>query len=190
MSTEELEQEIESAYRLAVFEMPYRSVSVKGLCEQLGITRKVFYRRFNGKDDVLRWIFDRDIVNPQLELYSLLSYGKVSTLAPNLEQRMYEAVLADGDFYRAFIGQEQTGREVFLEVTSAAFRAFNRKLLEYSKFKGSAAEAEYVASFFAIGRASSLLEWICNGFDLLPEEMSAAYLRVVKPFWETVAHEG
>jgi len=189
MNAKELEQAIESAYRSAVFEMPYRSVSVKGLCEQLGITRKVFYRRFDGKDDVFRWLFDRDVVNPQLELYGLLTYGKVSVLASNLEQRVYDAVFADGDFYRAFIGQEQTGREAFLEVTSAAFRAFNGKLLEYAEFKGSAAEAEYVASFFAIGRAFSLLQWICNGFDLQPEEMSAAYLRVVKPFWETVVRK-
>lgn len=39
-------------------EMPYADISVRGLCEQAGVSRKTFYRLFERKEDVLAALID------------------------------------------------------------------------------------------------------------------------------------
>ena len=85
---------IEAAFRAAVPTTPYSSISVTALCEQAGISRKLFYRRFRGKDDVLHQIFARDVTDPLEELCHLLPLDKSTGFAKGLERRMFAAVLA------------------------------------------------------------------------------------------------
>ena len=179
--------EVERALRDAVTEMPYCSVSVKLLCERAGITRKAFYKRFGGKGDVLRAVFERDVVSPEVELIELMSFEKMRTRAEKMEERMFQSVRDDGEFYRALVAAPQGGRGAFMEAAVGSFYDFNLMLLEKTNFKGDPWQLGYVASFYANAKARVILDWIEGGFEVPVEDVSRLYSRMALPFWRSLA---
>lgn len=177
---------VESALRDAVAEMPYCSISVKFLCEQAGVTRKAFYKRFGGKGDVLRAIFERDVVSPEVELIELLSFEKMRSRAERMEERMFQAVLDDGGFYRDLVCAPQGGRGAFMTAAVDALRDFNLMLLDKHDFKGDEWQFGYVASFYANAKARVILDWVESGFAVPSGEVSRLYSRMALPFWKSL----
>ena len=178
---------IEGAFRDAVLDMPYCSISVKLLCENAGVTRKAFYRRFGGKGDVLRAVFERDVVAPQAEVIELLSSSQAHLHSEKMEARMFRAVLDDGDFYRALVAAPRGGRGAFMVAAVSAFRDFNMMMLDKYGFKGEAWQPDYVASFYANAKARVILDWIESDFSVSVEDISGLYSRMALPFWNSLS---
>lgn len=179
--------EAERVYREAVAEMPYCSISVKMLCARAGVTRKAFYKTFGCKSDVLRAIFERDVVRPQVELIELLSFDKMRLRAPQMERHMFQAVRDDGAFYRDVVLSPQGGREAFLQAVGDVFRDFNESMLQEYGFKGEAWQRDFAASYFAEAKAYYFLKWIEGDFAERVEDVSALYSRMALPFWKSLA---
>ena len=55
------QRRIEECLLAAMQEKPVAEISVSGLCEQTGLSRKTFYRLFESKQDVLHSLIDRTI---------------------------------------------------------------------------------------------------------------------------------
>lgn len=182
------EDAIERAYRAAVASLPYCKISVKLLCERAQVSRKVFYKHFGGKTDVLKYVFTRDVVSPQVELCRLLSFEKMSEYACNMEERMFAAVYDDGSFYRNVVAAPQGGREAFASSVSASFRDFNQTLLDEFAFCGSDLEADYVAAYFADAKTQMMLKWVEEDFPLSAGEAGELYSRMALPFWRRITH--
>ena len=178
---------MEEAYRQSVVDTPYCSISVKSLCEKAGITRKAFYKRFGSKGDVLRAVFERDVIRPQIELIELLSFQKMRLRAPQMEQHMLQAVFDDGAFYRNVVTAPQGGREAFLKAASKAFYDFDKKMLDEFHYHADEWQAESTARFFAHGKAHYFLDWIEGDFSVSVDDASKLYSRMVLPFWSSLA---
>ena len=181
-----LEENIEKAFRRAVVDTPYCSISVKGLCEKAGASRKMFYKRFDGKGDLLRHIFFRDVVNPQLELCQLLSFGKMGGFGAQMEQHMFKAVRDDGDFYRNVVNAPQGGEEAFAEAATSALREFDLELLREFGYRGADPKPDYIATFFAEAKARMMTKWIRDDYPLTSDEASTLYSRMTLPFWNNL----
>lgn len=181
-----LETEVERAFRESVGEMPYCSLSVKGLCERAGVSRKMFYKRFGGKGDVLRFIFSRDVVDPQLELCRLLSFEKMGSFGPQMVQHMFRAVVNDGDFYRAVVQAPQGGQGAFAAVASDSLYGFYLVLLREYHYRGADPKPDYIARFFADAEARMMAKWLREDFRLTSEEASMLFSRMALPFWKSL----
>ena len=180
----EIENEVERAYReLIASGVPYTKISVLSICDRAGVTRKVFYKCFKGKDDVLRRAFDRDVVAPQVELCRILSFEKMAKFAPNMERHIFEAVHDDGAFYQAVVSAPQGGEEAFSRMAVAAFTKFNRIMLAEYGYAGTEVKIDYVAAYFAEAKARMLVKWIREGFPLSSEDAADLYSRMALPFW-------
>ena len=182
----DLEERIEAAYRQSVASNPYSSLSVLSLCDQAGVSRKMFYRHFKGKNDVLRHIFDRDVVAPQVELCRILSFEKMSAFAPKMERHIFSAIYADRCFYHDVVTSPQGGEDAFKAMTRSAFLKFNLIMLHEYGFKDTPERTDYVASYFADGKASYLTKWIREEFPLTPDEASDLYSSMALPYWKNV----
>ena len=178
---------IESALRGVVTDLPYCSISVKLLCERAGVTRKAFYKRFRGKHDVIRTIFARDVVNPELELMKNLSLAKMRQNVPQMERRMFQSVRGDGDFYGALVSAPRGGRYAFLNAARSVFRDFNEAIMREYGFGGEPWQFDYVATYFADAKSAYLLHWIESGFPIEVEKASEFYARMAQPFWRLLA---
>ena len=182
----ELFEAIEVSFRKAISNTSYRSISVKDLCEDANVSRKAFYNEFDGRTDVLRRIFDRDVVHPAVELCSLLSFERMSKYAKEMEKHMFEAVRNDGEFYRDVVLAPMGGEEAFLRATKQSFHEFNLFLLDEFGYSGDSHRTEAIASFFALGKAGYIVEWIKAGYDPSAEEASAVLSTMVLPFWRSL----
>lgn len=187
MADTEILASVERAYRDAVSATPYSSISVKHLCEEAGVTRKAFYKRFDGKSDVLRRVFERDVVQPAVELCRLLSFGRMSRLAPEMERHMLQAVLDDGAFYRDVVAAPQGGREAFMRVASASFHDFNQLMLGEYGYSGEPWQVECVSAYFANAKASFLVGWIEGGYCVPVGELGRLYVEMALPFWSSLS---
>ena len=163
-------------------ELPYRSISVKLVCERAGLARKTFYRRFNGKSDVLFLIFDTEIVQPELELCRLLTFGKMNSHAPLMERHMFGAVAQDGAFYRALVSTSE-GADAFFQVARRAFADFNAEMLREAGFDGTPGRADLVADYFAGAKALFMQKWVSEGFAVSADDVADLYSRMALPFW-------
>lgn len=184
MST--LEERVERAFREVVVGTPYCSISVKGLCGSADVSRKMFYKRFDGKGDVLRFIFDRDVVNPQLELCQLLSFEKMASFGPQMVQHMFKAVVEDGDFYRSVVHAPQGGQGAFAIAASDSLYEFYLVLLREFRYRGADPKPDYIARFFADAEARMMAKWLREDFLLTSEEASMLFSRMALPFWKSV----
>ena len=184
-----VERDIERVYRDAVVVQPYSSISVKGLCAQAGVTRKAFYRTYAGKDDVLRQVIDREVVAPQIELCRLLSFDKMAVHAPKMEHRIFEAVQADGVFFRQVALCPRGGERALFETFSGAFVKFNRIMLKEYGYRAPEVQVDYVASYFAEAKACMMVKWVREGFPLSPDEASSLYSRMALPFWKGITQD-
>ena len=180
----DVEKRIEQAYRASVAELPYPSISVVLLCKRAGVSRKMFYKCFKGKDDVLRSIFERDVVAPQAELCRIFTLEKMASFAPNMERHIFELVHRDGDFYRDVVRAAHGGEAAFVGAAAQSFAAFNRVVLDEYGYRGSDTERDYIASYFAEAKAHMLAKWVGEDYPLTPEEASGLYSRMALPFWE------
>ena len=173
---------IERAYRSEVSSLPYSSVSVKRLCEDARVSRKVFYSRYKSKDDILLRIFYRDVVAPQLELCRLLTFENLLEYAPITAKRMFTAVHNDRFFYSSLA--TGMGRQALEWAMTTSFEEFNHFLLGESGFKGSETEQDYIVTLVVSAKTGMLLRWLDEGSVLAPDEITKVFLQVMLPFWK------
>lgn len=152
----------------------YEDITVSGLCEQLGIARKIFYKNYRDKRDCVCSLIDRVLTETQLT-----TARNVKTWALSMESAT--VIMECWKARREFLDMIVKNGFIDLLVERAIRLAITeddtvRTLLERSDMPCD----EYILATFLSCHFTLILQWYANGFDAPIEEMARKYLRIAK----------
>ncbi len=143
----------------------FDEISISDLCQHMGITRKVFYRYFSGKEGALYSLMDHKI----MEFYKsgVIEGLRGGTPRGDLE-RFFKFWYEQRDFLDALDRSELNG--VLVERCTMLA---NREKLAPGLTQGWAPfKQEVVISFVICGLLAIVFRWHKNGFPYTPMEMA------------------
>lgn len=179
-----VEEIVEKSFRQLLKGCPYRKITVAMICEDADISRKTFYSHFHNKEDIISYIFIRDVINPQRTLRSLLPDSMREKNSELFTSKLYEPILDDREFYYQLVGPLKGVDDTFIRVASHAIYDLARSVIDAGEYFSSEWEADYTTYFFATSQAMLMQKWISEGMALSPEMLGALYRKITIGFWE------
>ncbi|MDM8212518.1 TetR/AcrR family transcriptional regulator [Enterococcus hirae] len=149
----------------------YQKISIQALTKKVGLNRQTFYYHFDDKEELLKWIYLRD-----------LEYlGPEMTLA-NWEEQvllLLKAIRQKGVFYqKTTLGAADVFSQLFSKQIQQRFIDLFAHLDEERQL--SAQDKDFYSTFFAFGCAGVLLKWIRGDYQEMPLEIAAQLFRLAK----------
>lgn len=178
---------IEDSFRGLLRDKRYRSVTVKDICEQAHISRKTFYANFRDKEDIVSYIFKRDVIQPLRHINSVFTREEAEDMTLTIQRKIYQPIYDDGQYYRDLVVSMKGHDDTFIRVATTAIYDFDREVLEDIDFKGDEQHADYISYFYASSQAMLMQKWIYDGFVLTVDELSRLHMSMTLEFWKTVA---
>lgn len=165
---ETTEERFRKALMALMGRFPYDSISVQGICDEAGLSRKTFSRHFTSKEDVVAAQLRADIAAPTATVLSVLPVNSFADSAWVLFRHSYSNFYANRDFYQSAIHV-------------LGFPWFTERVIETGKWIGEApysqndvrnpAEMDFVITLFGGVSAAALRWWVENDFSLTPDEL-------------------
>lgn len=106
--------------------MPYRSITVGDICERAHLSRKSFYANYHNKEDIVSRMFIKDSVKPLREINAIFSRGQGRDMYQVIQQKIYEKIYEDKDFYRSLIGPMKDVDDTFIRVATNPYTTSTR----------------------------------------------------------------
>lgn len=179
-------ERIESAFRHLLESLPYKRITVFAICEEAGIARKTFYSYFHNKEDIIAFVFKRDVLDPQTHLHKLLSSDTKRSNPEIFTAKIYQSILEDKDFYYKLVGPLVGADDTFLRVASRCLFDHVSKIVESRLYgRDRSWKSDYTAYFFATSQAIIIQRWISDGMVIPPDELAAWYQHVTLGFWQS-----
>ncbi len=153
----------------SVAEIPLRKMSVNTLCQRAGMSRGVFYYHFQDIHDLVCWIYHNDVTLPTQALIAKDGRDVEKIIAFSLE-RLYQ----NREFYvQAFQaeGQNSLGDYAKKEIEKRFLQIWDAYLDTQQRKPKEEGHIEKIASYFSNAHYYTLVSWIRDGMDLLPDEM-------------------
>lgn len=178
---------IEQSFRELLRDKRYKSVTVKDICERAHVSRKTFYANFRDKEDVISYIFRRDVIQPLHHINAVFTVDEAKNMTPTIQTKIYQPIFDDREYYWNLVVSMKGHDDTFIRVATNAIYEFDREVLEKIDFKGDEQHADYISYFYASSQAMLMQKWICDNFVLSVDELSRLYASMTLEFWKTVA---
>jgi len=170
--------------KLLTKEKSFDKISVGEITDKAGVNRQTFYYHFKDKYELLEWIYDTEIMEPNLSDIGFDNWDEKLCHAMNQlreEKSFYVDTVRHADEYLT---------RVFLEKAERIFRSaielVGDQIPEQNRLD---AESEnMLARFFAYGFCGTMIEWIDTGMRESPEHLTRA-LRELLTACETAAYK-
>ena len=183
-------ESVETSFKALAAQKPYRSITVKEICEGAFISRRTFYANFVDKRAVVAYLFRRDALDPALRALELLGVDEALELAPIILTRFHQGVFENRDFYTDLVKPMAGNDPTFeLVVARAVGMAFKKLVLKCSP-NANAAQLDTIAYYHSAGWSISLEKWICDGFTIPPEEMGSLLAHMLMPALAPLVKDG
>lgn len=184
----ETQERVISALKELVAEKPYAKITVHELCARADISRNTFYANFDDKEDVIRFVFETNVVQPIRDLNELLSNVDLEPLMNRINEQMYERLAADGEFFKRLIGPMHGHDDTFLRIVTQTIYRLNMALIPRITTLSKPWEIDYTAYFFASSQAMLMQKWVSDGMEVSPQELAGLYSSITRPFWISIAN--
>lgn len=185
----ETQKRVVAAFTKMVDEMRYGKITVNELCKRAGVSRNAFYANFDDKEDVVTFIFRKDIIQPIHDLNRLLSNDDLDPMMKVINERMYERLQSNGDFYRNLVGPMRGHDDTFLRVVTNVIYDMNMDIIPRVSTMNDPWKVDYVSYFFASSQAMYMQKWISDGFPVSPAEIAELYMSITASFWRNIKLE-
>lgn len=182
----ETQRHVVDAFSEMIDEMRYGKITVNELCKRAGVSRNAFYANFDDKEDVVTFIFKRDITQPIQDLNRLLTNSDLDPMMELINERMYERLAGNGDFYRSLVGPMRGRDDTFLRVVTHVIYDMNMELLPSVSTMKDSLKIDYVAYFFASSQAMLMQKWVSDDFPLTPHDLAELYSSMTASFWRSI----
>lgn len=149
---------------------PFDKITVREIADGAGVIRATFYRHFQDKYDLLRWIVQTEILDPVHILMVNEMYREAIRL-------IFLNLLHDREFYQHAARME--GQNSFSEISRESIYRFLYGL--FTAQIGNRRQEhiwmtpEYLASYYAESMNFVVMRWIETGMKASPDEMVAVY---------------
>lgn len=181
---------IEQSFRALLCDKRYKSITVKDICERAHVSRKTFYANFRDKEDIIGYIFERDILQPLHYINAVFSSEEASDMTPLIQRKIYQLILDDRVYYRNLVLPMKGRDDTFIRVVTRCIYDFDRAALKNIGFKGDDLHADYISYFYSSSQAMFVQKWICDDFVLTVDELAELYRSMTLEFWKTAAEYG
>ena len=178
---------IENAFKEIVLNMPYGDITVKLICDRANVSRKTFYCHFQDKEDIVRSLFTKHVIEPFRGLDTIAGFLDNHQKESLKEKQLYEAIYAEREYYYALVKPIRGNDDTFLRVVTWLLYDFNIETMARHGFKLNDIEKDYIAYFFASSQAMLLQKWISDNMPLNAEDMSNLYLSLTSNYWHNLA---
>ena len=178
---------IENSFRELLCDKRYKSITVKDICERAHVSRKTFYANFRDKEDIVSYIFRRDVIQPLHHINAVFTVEEAKSMTPTIQTKIYQPIFNDREYYRNLVVSMKGRDDTFLRVATSAIYEFDREVLERIEFKGDEQHADYISYFYASSQAMLMQKWVFDNFALSVDELSRLYASMTLEFWKTVA---
>lgn len=172
---------VEASFRQLVMAKPYRSITVKEICEGAYISRRTFYANFIDKRAVMASILRRDSLDAVRRIVELLGGEEALSLSSDIIRRFYEGIWNNREFYASLVKPMRWADPTF---TRVVVRAVEKLLADIvKKYNPHADEAlvSYCSTYHASALANTLEAWIYEGYETPIETLVACHASVLVP---------
>lgn len=180
------QERVIEAFTGMVKEMRYDKITVNELCKRAGVSRNAFYANFEDKEDVITYIFREDVIQPIRDLNRLLTNNDLDPMMELINERMYERLAGNGEFYRNLVGPMRGHDDAFPRVVMHVIYDLNMHLIPSVSTLTDPLKADYVSYFFASSQAMLMQKWVSDGFPMTPHELSTLYSSITASFWRSI----
>ena len=168
----------QNAFAQCLFEMmqdtPYDKISVRGLCEYTGLSRKIFYHLFDCKEDLLYALIDQvlrdyvfvpfqkeqgDLEEQQEELQKLFSYWR--------DQKVLLKVL------------EKNDKLSLLLIRSVEYVLHEDRDMLSSLGADHSPNSREIVVFAMSGTIGLILDWYASGYQKSVSEMAELFEKII-----------
>ena len=178
---------IEQSFRELLCDKRYKSITVKDICERAHVSRKTFYANFRDKEDIVSYIFKRDVVQPSRHINAVFTHEEAKGMTSTIQTKIYRSIYEDREYYRNLVVSMKGRDDTFIRVATNAIYEFDYEVLDRIGFKGDEQHADYISYFYASSQAMLMQKWIFDNFSLSVDELSRLYSSMTLEFWKTVA---
>ena len=179
---------IEASFKTLVLQKPYRSITVKEICEDAFISRRTFYANFVDKRAIVAYLVRRDVVDPVMRALDLLAPNELREMAPIVLGRSYECIRENAEFYTSLVRPMVGNDSTFELVMARAVCGSLKKLVsKHGVLDGRGEKALY---YHAAGWAILVEKWIYDGYDMSADELGSLQAELLVPVLEPSMHGG
>lgn len=173
---------VEKSFRAIVLEnKPYRSITVKEICEGAYISRRTFYANFVDKRAVVAYLFRCDAVNPVKRVLELVSVDEALGMAPDIIARFYQGIYDDREFWSALVKPMRWIDSTFERVVVRAVSKMLEDGIMKANPNANKALVSYSAEYHANALALMLEKWIYENYETPVEHMASRQASVLVP---------
>ena len=180
---------IENSFRDLLKSRRYKSISVKDICEEAHISRKTFYSVFRDKEDIVTYIFKRDVIGPLHQINSIFTLSEAGAMTGTIQQKIYKRIFDDGAFYRDLVSSMKGRDDTFIRVVTNSLYDFNMSVLKRTGHIVDETHADYVAYYFSSSQAMIMQKWIFDNYVIPVDEFARLYTSISLEYWLKVGEE-
>jgi AcrR family transcriptional regulator len=171
---EQSKQMIETALFELMKKKNYLQITVSEIADRAGVSRRTFYRLYEGKEEIIHSYFDKLCREYCHESRELEEYH-ISQIAADYFSFWYR-------YREVLLLLYQNGLEEFLycEINHASLEVIKKRI--GSKESEIAAELQYFAAYSAGGFGNLLHRWIMDGMQEEPKEYALKTARAISKF--------
>ena len=152
-------------YKELVISKKSSKITVKELCQTVGISRTTFYKYFKDSYEIMETI----LINDGIEQMKILVEADLDTYT--IIESWYVSFYKNKEFYYYAIKDESQ---------NSLFNTLIKELTEFNKeiYKGimSEEDIEYYAYKYAASQAMLLKKWILEGMKVEPKKMAEYFI--------------
>lgn len=160
------EEKFRAALMTLMERFPYDSISIQGICDEAGLSRKTFSRHFSSKEDVAAAQLRADIAVPTATVLSVLSATPFPNSSRVLLRHAYGAFYDNRSFYEEVV--QSLGLVWLSENVMAAGKWIGTVPYEKDGISDER-ELDFVVSLYSGITATALRWWMENDFSVSPD---------------------
>ncbi|MDR3053276.1 MAG: TetR/AcrR family transcriptional regulator [Coriobacteriales bacterium] len=159
---------IETSFRALLLEVTYDQITVAQICERAAVSKKTFYKHFEGKHELLVAVLRNDLVMPVTNLREILPLDEIKSAPLLVMERMHQILYDNRQMYKSLINNP--GKAQMVELFTNA--TYNLNLEIYGNYGLDPLECDYAAYFCAAASAMIQIRWLEQGCALDPKHMA------------------
>ncbi len=156
-----------------LLKLPYNDISISDLCQQVGVSRRAFYRHFHDKEECFCGILNRSFQRALLHVADAATH---STNSLDLSFAMVEAWQDQRTLMDILIKNNLLGLQISQLVRF--IKEEERQVLDLLKTPELNVDDDILICYLG-GQLSLAVQWHLRGYDTPPEEMAKKYHRLV-----------
>jgi len=168
------QRELEEGLLTAMENKKYEDILISDLCEQLGITRKVFYRYFSCKDGALMALLDHTL----LEFEPYVGHLSRSEEDTSLEMEGYFRFWQSKK--NLLNALASNGLLDLLVQKAVEFSSRERRIADRILMQKGRDMRDHVNAFIVCGMLSMMISWHMGGYKETPQQMAAAAAHLLR----------